>query len=821
MVYHHQGSIFIFAQVKVGSTWFPIDCTFGSGSMTSTTHFISKYTASYFAVPPERMILTHFPSDETWQMLETPVSLQDIQPLIAPHNQVFALGVDPKVWNECIHITDCDADPVIHIHLKAKPGLRLLAKIIDNDSLPMQTIQKGAPPDSSGSARDSYIQQCKGDTCMNAVVPHRGRFSFNIYASDFETESQNKQHYQLCLSYQIWCEVGFESQIGYPLVYDLAASAFDFELLHWNLPHKSYVSSNEQGKLEIAFRAQPGLKYYHCLFSGKVKGHDNSTSSYAKLYHTMLVHDANDPTLHALQAVFPSEGWWTIYLCASRPSDIEGTTGYTALLNYHVMARGSLPKHAYPHLFSEGICFDSPKPITASGTELLLVPFVCNRLLDFHCYLTYEHPTGMSMEEFTKVDTVKQSPQSAGTKYLLKVIFPKPGKWYVHVFARDLSVLNTQSFSGLFDLHIEVDGSMKNAVFPSLNSTISEEMNIRLPTSDPVVFPDDGNPFTFQFLAPRDVSFMHKVEPASAQSDGETSPFMNHCTYLLSSTIPGNLNTYTLKAVFPSAGKWNVQLFAGGDNAAQYDVAVQVVLEVAIPSPGIGFPKLYPAFHHLGLSIPEESQQYSMNLDTAEFKLPFYAPENLHFVWSMQFASTNEKLYQQAFVHYPNRKQPNSYALHLSFSKPGDWLVQVFARKTDTASNGGNYQSVFDLRVNAMAFSSDYAFPQIFEPFRGTFAMEIQDDALPLLSRVHSTPQTVVIPFYSPSNVRFWHDAEVEGKGSQETSRMTSKTETGLHELDIEITENGKWTITVYAQYINATNKNWTAVLRHVIHADS
>lgn len=792
--------------------------------------FTARYSRAYFAAPPEKLVLTHLPSDEAWQLLQHPVAVKDLQPLIAPQLQVFTLGVEPKSWSECIHIPDHTADPVVSVCLKAKPGLRLLVRIIDNDTLEMQSVQTLSTSTSQGSY---FIRQCENDSLINALVPHKGRFTLVIHAHNPSVAARlngYQQTYQLCLTYQVTCDLDLQpSPLGYPIVQDLAVSAFDFSLLHWNLPQKSYVPEATQGRLELVFRAQPDLQYFHCLVPGQIKSLEAKLPTNAHNFSTLLLHDSDDAALHALRVVFPHKGWWTVCLCATRATNIEGTVGYTSLLSYTVLAKTSLPNQSYPHLLSsEGVCFESTEPISTSGREVLAVPFACTKPLDFHCYISHDSPNGEAMEEYTRVELQDANRAQVGAtlRYALKVIFPKPGKWYMSVLAKDSRDAAAEAYAGLFSLCIEVEGCAVNLAFPSINKLVADELGIRLLDHKPVSFADDGNPFAFKFLAPRAISVVPKLKSCSRiDLPEESDNYVDYCT-LIRISGTDSLATYTLKVIFPKAGRWSVQLFAGKPESAQYNLAIQISLDIQTPMPGVAYPKLFSAFHNLGLTVPPENELYLTTVTSPEFKFPFHGPERVRLSWDMRLATctSGETFPQNAFVHYPTEGTPE-FLLHLVFPKMGEWVVRLFAGRAkedpslDTVP--ADYKPVMFLRLTAMECMETHAFPQIFESFNSTFGLTTQGDVLPLVSRVTSYPQVLVIPFHGPAataNVHFWHEVELEGRGNQEATRMSSESATRLHQLEVEVSEPGKWTVTLYANRGIPTEKDtWTAVLCHVV----
>ena len=815
-------------QVMLGGVWFPIDCTFGSGAVTSgNAEFTSEATHHYFAVPPERLILTHWPLEETWQLLESPITLQEMQPLIPVHAQVFASGVQPKNWSECIHSSD---SPVVRVELQVEPDVIFTAKLTEYDAA-LKGVQK---PDLSapGIEQAIYLEHSKDKVAVNAMFPHSGYFTLNIYMKEPVSEGQQDPRYQLCLSYQVRCEFSHQSQVGYPLVFDAASNAFGFQLLYWNFPHKSYICENETGKLEVVFRANPDLHFYHCLLPGKVKDLDSSS---ADQYHTMVACDSEDPSLFTLQIVLPEVGWWTVNLCASK-ADIDltctGTVGYTAVLNYHVLAKRALQKHSYPLPLSHDVTFESCTPICANGGEPLTLPFIFPKALDFDCYITHGHPQGERVDQCTKVINL-DSPDGAGTsnyRYALKVTLPKPGKWYVHVFAIEESSQEATAYFGLFNLCLETDSGMLNTIFPYLDTSLAKELSIDINTSDALQFLDDGTPFQMHFLAPTVLRAQHDIESLTQNSASADTSQQHYTALQRTSSSNTSRCKYTLTAVFPSAGRWSVRLFASlASDADQYRLVIRADVEVSNPTPDVAYLKLHPAFYQLSLSVPDNHLQYKVVRDSPEYKLPFNAPDNLHFAWTMKHLPSGEDLRQQAFVHYSiAEKSQCDHRLDLILSRPGEWQLCLFAKPINTQAGyqtevdeNESYSSILDFKIQSKEVTTDRAFPQIFEPF-SSFGMRLKSpSAVPLPSIVNQIPVLVTVPFYSPPQVKFWHCAEVaELPDSVHDTRMISNSDTRMHELSVEISEQGHWTVTLYAQHINSASKNWVAVLQYTIFAD-
>ncbi|XP_077093580.1 kyphoscoliosis peptidase isoform X2 [Siphateles boraxobius] len=66
--------------VFVGGQWWLLDACWGAGTvdMKSKT-FVKRYDDFYFLTEPSEFINSHFPDDETWQLLTTPISMEEFE----------------------------------------------------------------------------------------------------------------------------------------------------------------------------------------------------------------------------------------------------------------------------------------------------------------------------------------------------------------------------------------------------------------------------------------------------------------------------------------------------------------------------------------------------------------------------------------------------------------------------------------------------------------------------------------------------------------------------------------------------------------------
>lgn len=73
--------------------WYLLDATWDAGHL-SGSRFVADFDTSYLFTPPEIMVLTHFPDDPRWQLLEDPLGRGEFnrQPMLRP--SFFAQGFE-------------------------------------------------------------------------------------------------------------------------------------------------------------------------------------------------------------------------------------------------------------------------------------------------------------------------------------------------------------------------------------------------------------------------------------------------------------------------------------------------------------------------------------------------------------------------------------------------------------------------------------------------------------------------------------------------------------------------------------------------------
>lgn len=773
----------------------------GSGYFNQSLGYTKAYTNHYFATAPNYFILTHWPENPSHQLLESPVLLHDLQTIIPVPMTTIGLGIQPSSWSEVVYISKESQYPIASIDLDVPDELMISATLIPGSSISCNYFD-----------RYVYIRRYKNKCNIQAVAPLKGQYKLCIYYKEEKTP---------CLSYIIHCDTDPKVKVGYPQIYELALTDYDFNLIHWNYPTQMCVCQNVCGYLNIVFEAKSGMEFNHCIISGRVA--DPTSCKQDEIYHynTILVSNkGTDADLYQLQAVFPSEGWWTVHLSGENHKFRS-----ISLLNYYVYVNVGLPTCSYPYILAPGVIFNNIKPITATGEDLLEVPFISSKYLDFQHYLTLNLETAESVDGYSNIVFEGKVRNENTYIYLLKIIFSRPGNWFVHVLSKDKDSI--QEYTHLFKLNIAVKGAKENTRFINYNDSIGRPFNIEILNGGVLTFLDDGQPFTYEFKASSHVNFFHALK----FQEKESSDTLDYHTFLSSqhdikNTIQSSI-TFTLHAVFPFVGKWSVLVLAAEEYSGNYSLIFSLDLNVKSPTPQLCYPRIHSMFYKNNMILKSEHAVLNSSCKGGEIKVPFRAPEGIYFTWNMEYLPTGKKSLSNAFIHHcPSvDAEGHNCLLHIIFPRPGDWLIRLFLKQiSDSMQKTVNFQSVLEVKIQNIFFNSQVSFPQIFEPFYSTFGLSFDEKDLPLISEIQQTPSEMVIRFYSPvMSVKFTHDIDVKSTEKNNVDvdytnqcRIMSNPLTGLHEVIVQVVTKGEWTISIYARHDTA-NGSWIIVFKHVI----
>ncbi|CAN5891257.1 hypothetical protein BH23GEM9_BH23GEM9_01860 [soil metagenome] len=77
--------------VSIDGAWRLVDPTWGSG-FVADGRFVPSFTWSYFLVPAEELILSHYPDRSRWQLVSQPLGRRDFERMPTVPRNLFAVG---------------------------------------------------------------------------------------------------------------------------------------------------------------------------------------------------------------------------------------------------------------------------------------------------------------------------------------------------------------------------------------------------------------------------------------------------------------------------------------------------------------------------------------------------------------------------------------------------------------------------------------------------------------------------------------------------------------------------------------------------------
>lgn len=152
--------------VRIEGRWQLVDCTWGAGNLDEEGKYERVFEPYYFMPPPEEFLFTHFPLEQRWQLVDSPITLEQFieRPLLK------------TAFFTC--------------------GLRLLSHryAIVTETGPLMTVEMTAPESSSLIAElrrgDDKVKPERVDLAragehvtVRVLFPEKGRYTLRLFAT--------------------------------------------------------------------------------------------------------------------------------------------------------------------------------------------------------------------------------------------------------------------------------------------------------------------------------------------------------------------------------------------------------------------------------------------------------------------------------------------------------------------------------------------------------------------------------------------------------------------------------------------------------------
>ena len=794
------------------------------------------YNSHYFATPPEKLILTHWPDSEKWQLLESPLTLQDIRSLIVmtpdaiekgkyvvqPCNYIprvmctyscmqshffylYVIGVGLPAC-EVFHIKSHQI-PVAFLSLKVPQHFLITATL-----KPWQHVTSyNAEDDDRQYDKNIYFNRRDDGKSidMYVAIPSPGNFTCQIFIQEFSSLKAT-----FLTSYLISCEAEPPDNVGFPQVLQKLACSINFQLLHWTGHQdddkiKFYVAECTTGRMALAFEANPDVPVTHFISPGTFTTEQLPSMEQCYHFYSSLTQDEKDPSQYKLDVVFPLQGQWTICLMNR---DGEGEEFFQEpLMLYTVNVTGDTCNGTYPWIQSSGVTIHHSGTLSALGNEVFTLTFSVKEAMDFHALLTNSYHTS-SFHQFTHIE---REETKARETYKLMAVFPEPGKWKISVFHRAINSLESTAFNNLFSLLLDVDFCLPNAIFPSVNRVASDALGLRIVDTLPLRYSNSFFKTQLSATLGDTVSFNISLTPLD-QERKETSSVV-HGKYYTSLFPSEEEGLYNLEAMLPEPGTWLISLSAKRlQEDSTSNVMQQIFLfklqvkEATMPTHHM-YPKLYPAFYNSSIRIEADHIPYQY---TVEDKFIFYFTRtkkpNFNIVVYQENYPEN-KLSSQALI-YPSKKQGKEYVMEAVFPEKDKWILQLFG---DSLTD---YDPIIEFLISVEIPVPNFTYPWIHADFFEVYKMDFYPSGSYLLPSTAKPPLAKLsFSIFCPNNIYLIHQARDENEAIIDgvTCLLRTKAPNVLC-ISADFTSNGNWSLLLYASR-EPSMDNCDLILQHDI----
>jgi len=179
--------------VKVNGSWYLMDPTWGAGYLGRDGKYHRWFDDHYFMTPPDQFIFDHLPEEESWQLLDRPLSQAQFEDLVYVESDFFNLGLAAMERNGSI-----SAGGEVNLSVYAPEDVVMMA---------------GLESDSEVFEDRTLCQRDGQNYEILARLPQAGSYALRAYAK----KKDDPGVYKSVMQYNINASSGVES--GFPLTF--------------------------------------------------------------------------------------------------------------------------------------------------------------------------------------------------------------------------------------------------------------------------------------------------------------------------------------------------------------------------------------------------------------------------------------------------------------------------------------------------------------------------------------------------------------------------------------------------------------------------
>lgn len=208
--------------VLLEGRWHLFDVTWDAGYLNANEEYVKEYNNSYLFLEPERMIYSHLPLDEKWQLLSPPISEQEFKQLPFYRGNYFAHGLKPL--ESISKVTRVSAEAKLEIATPSNSYV--IAEIQNKEGMSFE--------------QNCFYQKRNGETEIHLTFPESGRWTIRLFVKRSEEEE-----YTYC------AELGFIATSGSPRTYPLQYRGYQENGIYLYEPLKNPLSNGTEEQFTI------------------------------------------------------------------------------------------------------------------------------------------------------------------------------------------------------------------------------------------------------------------------------------------------------------------------------------------------------------------------------------------------------------------------------------------------------------------------------------------------------------------------------------------------------------------------------------------
>ena len=123
--------------VEIDHHWYLLDSTWGTGHLSAQKKFERKLEAFYFLTRPNEMIYDHLPGIEKWQLLQSPITMQDYLRMPKVYPSYFVLDIQWVSPLKQAHIDLVPGQSFALVQIRTPPDVKIMVGL----KLSMQEVE--------------------------------------------------------------------------------------------------------------------------------------------------------------------------------------------------------------------------------------------------------------------------------------------------------------------------------------------------------------------------------------------------------------------------------------------------------------------------------------------------------------------------------------------------------------------------------------------------------------------------------------------------------------------------------------------------------